>query len=156
MLQRGCGCEQVGWKKGQRNPGNLQNPTFKGVTEEVSWKKTTEEIQEAKGKKGWMPQEKGKREIEQKGAATLSSATDLKEPSEIGLKGTVGNLNLTRFSRMWGSGKRSNGSSVFDLMMTYHCLNQDLTRKTVTTLGTSRKGSLMQRIGYPSDVVQGS
>lgn len=47
-----------------------------------------------------MPQEKGKREIEQKGAATLSSATDLKEPSEIGLKGTVGNLNLTRFSRM--------------------------------------------------------
>jgi len=42
---------------------------------------------------------------------------------------------------------------VFDLIMMYLCVNQDLTRKTVTTLGTSRRGSLMQRITYPSDIV---
>lgn len=41
-------------------------------------------------------------------------------------------------------------------MMMYHCVKQDLTRKTVTTLGTLRKGTLVQRIGYPRDGVQQS
>jgi len=71
-------------------------PNIQGCYRRGVWEKKTEEIQEAKGKKRWMPQETGKREIQQKGIATLSSATDLKESSEIGIKGTVGNLNLTR------------------------------------------------------------
>lgn len=40
---------------------------------------------------------------------------------------------------------------LFNLVMMYHCNSQDLTKKKLTTLGTSKKGNVTRRISYPSD-----
>lgn len=53
-------------------------------------------------------------------------------------------------------GKRNNGPSLFNLVMLYLRSSQGLTRKTMTTLDTLKRGNLMQRLNYPSDRVQGS
>ena len=53
-------------------------------------------------------------------------------------------------------GKRNNGPSMFNLVMLYLHSSQGLTRKTMTTLDTLKRGNLMQRINYPSDGEQGS
>lgn len=46
--------------------------------------------------------------------------------------------------------------SMFNLVMVYPRISQDLTRKLVTMSGTSKRGNIMQRISYPSDGKQES
>jgi len=47
----------------------------------------------------------GKRGDSIKGDAILPNTVDLKVSSEIGIRGATGDLNVTRFKTMWGSGE---------------------------------------------------
>lgn len=75
----------------------------------MSGKRTLRKFKKQRERRGGFPQETGERKIQQKGIGTLLNATDLKESSEIGIEGTIGNLNLTGLVECEDQGKEIMG-----------------------------------------------
>lgn len=56
-------------KKGQRNLGNLQNPTFEGIAEEVSGKRRLRKFKKQRERRGGCPKKQGNGRTNKRGIA---------------------------------------------------------------------------------------
>lgn len=105
MLWRECILATGVGGKGPRMTLDLTVPNNTRLAKEMTGQRILRKFRRQSEKEWGDVPSHGKRGDSIKGDAILPATADLQVSSEIGIRGASGDLNLTRFKRMWGSGE---------------------------------------------------